>query len=594
MITRKKRILIVTIISLIILLSIIGAIVVVYLNTDLFKSDKQLFFKYFSQNEKIFNIIDKEYIEEYTNKMNTVPYKNSGNVSVAVQGAEENINSLNNFKIEFDGVSDKLNSKDSQNIKLKYDENELFELNYIRSNEKYGLKSDEVVSKYIVVENNNLKELSKKLGQDSNAISVDKIEKIDINRFLNLIEQNKDSISKEYMEIISKQLSDKNFSKQKDINVTIDNNQISANSYSVVLTKTELNTLTVKLLEKMQNDEALIDILLYVANTYSTKIDDIYIKEQLQDIINKVKREEVTEDEALRITVYETEGNLLTTDINYKENNRNTGINVDKLVNLEVHENSEIKDFKILVKIMDNINQENTNIDITKTKSDSEFKIVSNIVNLKDNKENSKIAIQYINEGTMISNNMKTSFAIGININNNIGTFKFSNDKEFIDNVKIDELNDENSFVFNNNTKEENQGIINALYKRILQIYDEKLNNNEISISKIMLNTLIDFNVDYVKELDKSNITKILDETIKELKTDVVTDLELISQLEEAGADDKKILTVKANKLVDKLKEKEIKAEIDINNGKILINDRYTYNIDFTKYMLEVESEKLF
>ena len=106
---RKKntKIILITIILLIILILVAG-IAYAYLSTDLFKGDKQLFFKYISQiGDEKKGFIEPN-LEQYFETQATKPYKNDGSLSFNITtsgGEEEQYENVNNMELTFSRTS---------------------------------------------------------------------------------------------------------------------------------------------------------------------------------------------------------------------------------------------------------------------------------------------------------------------------------------------------------------------------------------------------------------------------------------------------------------------------------------------------------
>src|SRR5699024_10929567 len=118
-------------IIIICLILVIGGGVLAYFLTDIFKSNKDLFFKYVTQ------IADKEngFVEDttklYFEKKKGTPYTNEGEFLVNATTLEEkNLDKLNKFNIKFTGKTDKPNSKIEHNITLNYSDTVNFPINY--------------------------------------------------------------------------------------------------------------------------------------------------------------------------------------------------------------------------------------------------------------------------------------------------------------------------------------------------------------------------------------------------------------------------------------------------------------------------------
>ena len=115
MMPRKKRIALAIAIPSIIVIIIIITGILLYLNTDMFKSNKTLFFKYFGKNSE--NIKEIEEIFESTEYEKNLQNNNLQTTS------EDNSNTINNVKLLIKGEEDKNNKYSYKDFKLEKDKN---------------------------------------------------------------------------------------------------------------------------------------------------------------------------------------------------------------------------------------------------------------------------------------------------------------------------------------------------------------------------------------------------------------------------------------------------------------------------------------
>ena len=130
----KKRIKLIVIITTVIFTLLILTFVLLFTLTDIFKSDKELFFKTASQIlNKEDDFIDNR-IFQYFDKKKTSPYENQGSYTVNVPQGEgltqQVLDKINNMNIEFSGKTDNSNSNSQQEIKLNYSDEVNIPLNY--------------------------------------------------------------------------------------------------------------------------------------------------------------------------------------------------------------------------------------------------------------------------------------------------------------------------------------------------------------------------------------------------------------------------------------------------------------------------------
>lgn len=171
---QKKKI--VLIITIIVLITLILVSIILYLFTDLFKSDKQLFYKYLLDENEMFSIIDEcklnqntksytantnaEAIYEYDNKIED--FENDQ----MIKNLQENIKSfeyLDGLTGTVESRVDKQNKKQYHNIQLDRNDNKVIQIEAVRNEDRYAFKADEILKAYIGIENSNIKELTSKL-----------------------------------------------------------------------------------------------------------------------------------------------------------------------------------------------------------------------------------------------------------------------------------------------------------------------------------------------------------------------------------------------------------------------------------------------
>ena len=78
-----KAIKITIIVLIILILAISGTFAYLYIGTDMLKTNKQMFIKYFAESQNmIYNHLKDEDLEAYKQKLKNTPYENSGKISV--------------------------------------------------------------------------------------------------------------------------------------------------------------------------------------------------------------------------------------------------------------------------------------------------------------------------------------------------------------------------------------------------------------------------------------------------------------------------------------------------------------------------------
>ena len=329
MIPRKKRRLILIISILLVILMIFTAFVLVYINTDMFKSNKTLFMKYLGQNTENLNQIYTQTTQK--NDYETLLEQNKYTVNTQINvnntenlgTTEENTdNVINQLKIVSDGQVDIANQYNYQKMNLYKNGESLLGLEYIQNSNTYGLRFSDLFQQFLLADNNNLQDLFKKLGYSDEEISnipnQIQLEQMSINQ-LEISNEEKEELLNRYIEIIKDNLSDKNFFKEQNQTIEIDGKSVQTNSYSVTLTKEQLNNLYLAILEQLKNEEVILGKLdiLQIKDNNSQSLRDSFIN-GIDELISQINQNNIGQDETT-ITVYENMKNTVRTSIKTNE-----------------------------------------------------------------------------------------------------------------------------------------------------------------------------------------------------------------------------------------------------------------------------------
>lgn len=502
MMPRKKRIALAIAIPSIIVIIIIITGILLYLNTDMFKSNKTLFFKYFGKNSENIKEIEEIFEStEYEKNLQNNKYTDDINIKVNYTNnlqttSEDNSNTINNVKLLIKGEEDKNNKYSYKDFKLEKDKNiatntenqsssensnesnnkeqNIMEVEYIKNDNNYGIRFSDLFKQYLLVENNNLKDLFRKIGYSEQELEnvPDSIEINDITLSdIKFTEDEIKQLSEKYSEIINKKVSKEKFEKKSKQVITINEKNITTNAYILKLTNEELNNLYVDLLESLKQDEIILNKLESIQN----KINSININsseskdlkesfvEEIDLQIEKINKTNIGNQET-KIIVYENSGKTIRTAIQGKDYEINFDyINTQDEKNIElIVKKDEIETYNIKLKKdkdgikLDIYSNDETNpikISLEQNKNESDKKI-SNNINLKYENANSKLEVSAEQEINIVDN--------------------FENENT---------LNDQNSILLNGLEKEQLQAVLNQVSEEVQQ----KINSisEEVKINDI-------------------------------------------------------------------------------------------------------------
>lgn len=391
----KLLVILIIIVSIIIILSGIG---IVYVATDLFKSNKNLFVKYVAQiSDKEDGFIDSN-LKAYLAQKKEKAYINKSDFKVTANSSSDNKNleNVNKFTITSEGKIDNLNQKNEQNISINYSNDAKFPFIYKSIENKYGIKSDYLSPKYIVFNRNSTNSIDNKQENSQDEIQksfdiVTTIENLMKNPFS---EEDFNRIKNNYSVIIN-QISEDKFSKISDSNGT---------GYKLELVGDDIKNTLIQILETLSNDEETLNKI----NEYlkiqknSVKITKKQIEEAITNLTNNVNMQ----NENFSVIVYKDGG----------------------------------KTKKIV------ITANNFNLDIQKVsdKNKTEYDITTNSI-YKD--ENMKITIKLAFEGLNLNREIKENYELGIENSENTYLYKIANNVQFTSETTMEEFTSDNSLI---------------------------------------------------------------------------------------------------------------------------------------------------
>lgn len=431
---QKKNTKILLILIIIIVIIILAGVGILVFATDIFKSDKEMFFKYMADiGDPKKGFIDDE-LKQYFEKKNNTPYNDEGEFSVNISSDNEQkkFENVNNFNISFSGQVDTANSKAAQNISLNYSNDVKFPINYKQIENKIGLQTKYVGSKFVAIETEKLNKFSEDLDDvESYGEMVDKLQKMGK---VELTEDEKGHIKDTYITVINQQLEKDKFSKVKESDMS---------GYKLSLTGTDLQNVLVKLLETLKNDQTTVDKL----NEY-LKIQKNSAKitaSQIDDAIKSIKDDTDFSDKNFEIAVY--------------QKNRD----VCKLV-IETTEGTIAIEKKI------EGNQQNIVVSY-EMKEDKKSKIsfsanFENLESLQNIKENYELIMSL----PEVAESSTTT-----DVDSEVVEYKFSNDVNFTDSATVEDFSSDNSLMLTDYDSDQVSSFLNAVVERISEVNEQQM-----------------------------------------------------------------------------------------------------------------------
>lgn len=497
--SKKKVIIIAVIIAILVILIATG--VIVYFSTDLFKSNQELFFKYLVKNGEMISTYTENPNKDTINSIKSSKYTEKGEITFDLVSSDTQIANrtipARNFSIEYDKQADAQAKKDSMQATLKFLNNDLFKLKYAHNNDLYALASDEVINKYLTFDNKNVKELVKKYGIEDvtdvpNKLPIDNFEQL-----FTITNEDEKYLIDTYLNVIKNEISKEEYYAKKDVKIAMEDKEIQANCYGISIEKEQVKNIAIRILEQLQQDYKTLDLIIEKIKIISpeTQITVSSLIEEISKIIPEIENNDNIQ--GMRLEVYESEGKLVRTVIEtesedkiiidykladngaikilisteYNYANQNSIINPNNSSNMESNNNNETMSTTTANRIPNNNAKFRLkNIEIAKQDNDNvmifTFEVNDKVCKLTlMNKE----AVEgqsniNTNKTIIISDSDTTYFTIKIN-----SVLASANE------VTIEELTEQNSATINKYNPEDATKLMNAIAKRLQQLYAQKM-----------------------------------------------------------------------------------------------------------------------
>ncbi len=408
---KKNSKIILIIIILLILLMVLTGIAYTYFATDIFKSNKELFFNYITQIGEEKEGFIEEPLKQYFEKQKTTPYQDEGNIKVNITAynTSDQYENINQMDLTFNGQVDTANKQALQNISLNYSDDVKFPLTYKKVGDTMGIQTDYIGSKYVATKESD----NKIVGQENG------LEKIQEFSHIELSQEEKDHIKNIYFNQLMQELQEENFSKIEETGVI---------GYKLTLTGEKIKTIIVKMLETLKNDQQTLDKLNEYLTTYNnaSKITTSNLDNSIRELNNASSK---IDDETLEMTVYQTG----------KRTNR------------------------ILIKMSD------LEINLQKmiTENEAQYHIQ---LQIKNNGQTEKIAFSAKYIGLQAMQNILENYQLTLEADQIKYEYQYNNNVQFTDSVTIDEFSEENSMILNNYEEEQVANFMQAVQQRIVEV----------------------------------------------------------------------------------------------------------------------------
>ena len=463
----KKKGIIIAIVIIILLIVIAVGGVMLYLFTDLFKSNQTLFLKYIDQTIQGIKYETNDQTKDIIEAQKENPYQIKGTLNFDYDGSEnKQAEILKQIKVELETNANGQEEKTYTKASVLYQNQNLFNLEYANSNNIYALKSDEIVTAFIGVRNENLKVLAQKLGMQDNSNIPDSITPIDYEDLLNISEEEKQHISDTYLPVIVNNIEKSKYSKQSNIPITKEGVEYNTTAYRVDLTSEDIANISVKLLETLKQDSITLNFIATKAKILNlpeeyTQVNNL--TKQIDEQIKKIEDSEKSPENGVSIVVYEEKGQTVLTEIIIKNNVKFT---------LYASNTNQKNSIYVMAENLSTSNDYNTvEMQVTQTKTAKQTN-----TEILVNKDNDKgLEIYLTNEGLSSDEKVTTTCEINYNDGNDKYIANYEQEINFNEENEIISLDNTNCAILNDYPTDQLSMLIVLIAQQTQNVMNQKM-----------------------------------------------------------------------------------------------------------------------
>ncbi len=438
----KKKIAL-TLLIVVILLGIGG--VYAYFATNVFKTDKELFFSYMTSDW--LSDLKDENLKEYIKKQENNAYTNKGSIALEVQDegsiSDETLQMIKNSKITFEGKTDNSKKIAEQTLTMELAQGINIPVKVRRDGETLGIQSNLLNTKFIAVRNENLKNLLERLGADAEDVP----DKIDFEEST-FTESEIKKLKEKYFSILDENLDEELFSKEKENDQTI---------IKLSMTEEKAKDVLIKIFQTIRDDEILL-------KKFSGVIDKDDLKQQIDDLVDELKDIEPDEKTTFEMKISVKSKKVEKIEMNIKEDENITANilieNSENKVSIKVYDEGD-SILELQIEKETNGNDVTYKIDV-KTDLDTEL--------ADQEKAEIHLTVQYKNLATL--DNVEENYELKLSTqdyyeSNTDLKLNYTNVKQFSSNIEIEGINGENAITLNDATDDEIDELLITIYKNL-------------------------------------------------------------------------------------------------------------------------------
>lgn len=275
---KKSKVVKILIVFVILILVVTYFVSSYYIKSSAKEALKNDFFDQITKNDLSFFTTNELYTK-IGQRMQDENYDSTSNIKLSTTMENNMFSKLDLSKFEFSYQSIKDNDKNTnyRQVSTRYAGNHLLTLDFVFNNEQFAIKSDEIVNKYVGINNSNTQNIANQLaGTEVDMSTLKKMKNFTFDRetidFDN-ISQNSD-LSK-YVSILKNNISAEDVSKKENVVVTLDSEQISTTEYTVNLSRNEVSNILNEISQEIENDGIMSELVVDNVQEFENDSDGI-------------------------------------------------------------------------------------------------------------------------------------------------------------------------------------------------------------------------------------------------------------------------------------------------------------------------------
>ena len=453
---------------LFLILILIIVVLVLFFNTDIFRTKRSAFLRYFNQTSDALDVLSTDKFDEYNEKKENSSFIRNAQATIQSSNNVANSDILDKIKFNITEKRDDNNEKCELNFTINNKSDILENITAVKDKELLGIYCEDIANGYITIKNNDIKRIANDFGIENTLIVPNVIRNIKIKTLLETSKLEKKHLEK-ISEIIKNDVPNTAYIKDGQKKVTVNGVTYTSNVYRLTLNATDNTKLQIAILQYISKDSILMDYI-------TSKFKLLGFDEQYTSInaLNKLMNEKIDELNKNPEAAKELEI------IIYGNKQKNLRMEISNLFGKKVE--VEHKD-------EDNVEYSSISIDGNKySLENNKDTYTFKYEDANDSKFGKKLSVEFNQTGSASENDIKNSATINYQSGIKSITYKYNDTVNFTDDIgKVTSINsdDTSKIILNDYSDEDLKSFFKTLKEKINDVYAKKGASIGINLDKI-------------------------------------------------------------------------------------------------------------